>query len=295
MELYQLRYFLEVASQRNFTRAAARLHLAQAALSEQIRKLEEELGTALVIRGQRESTLTAAGEALLLHARSLLAGAESARQAVADVAGVRGGRLVVACIPSVSSCLLPPTIVAFRAKHPEVELVLVEETSAGVAEWLESGRAELGFVQLPVAGRGFGVEQLLVERFDLVVPQGHRLAHRGSVGLSELAAESFVFYRGRARESALEACRAAGFEPRVACETMELDTVRALVAAGLGLALLPQLAIRSLGPALVAVHLESNPISRQLGLLHRLGPGLSPAGQVFRALLKTSAEAGFPQ
>jgi DNA-binding transcriptional LysR family regulator len=185
--------------------------------------------------------------------------------------------------------------VAFRAKHPEVELVLVEETSAGVAEWLESGRAELGFVQLPVAGRGFGVEQLLVERFDLVVPQGHRLAQKDSVGLSELAAESFVFYRGRARESALEACRTAGFEPRVACETMELDTVRALVAAGLGLALLPQLAIRSLGPELVAVRLESNPISRQLGLLHRLGPGLSPAGQVFRALLKTSAEAGFPQ
>ena len=295
MELYQLRYFLEVATQRNFTRAAARLHLAQAALSQQIRKLEQELGTVLVVRGRRESTLTAAGDALLLHARSLLAGAESARQAVLDVAGVRRGRLVVACIPSVSSCLLPPVIVAFRAKYPEVELVLVEETSAGVSEWVESGRAELGFVQLPVAGRGFGVELLLVERFDLVVPRGHRLAQRVSAGLAEVAEESFVFYRGRARESALEACRAAGFEPRVACETMELDTVRALVAAGLGVALLPELAIRSLGPALVAVPLDANPIARQLGLLHRLGPGFSPAGQAFRALLKTSADGAVPQ
>jgi DNA-binding transcriptional LysR family regulator len=185
--------------------------------------------------------------------------------------------------------------VAFRAKYPEVELVLVEETSAGVAEWVESGRAELGFVQLPVAGRGFGVELLLVERFDLVVPRGHRLAQRVSAGLAEVAEESFVFYRGRARESALEACRAAGFEPRVACETMELDTVRALVAAGLGVALLPELALRSLGPALVAVPLEANPIARQLGLLHRLGPGFSPAGQAFRALLKTSADGAVPQ
>jgi DNA-binding transcriptional LysR family regulator len=120
MELYQLEYFLEVARQKHFTRAAVRLNLAQAALSEQIRKLEAELGAPLFQRGRRESVLTAAGETLREHAEALLERAEAARRAVAEVVGLRGGRLSVGTVPSVGACVLPGVVAAFRERYPQV-------------------------------------------------------------------------------------------------------------------------------------------------------------------------------
>lgn len=285
MELYQLAYFLEVARQRNFTRAATRLHLAQPALSEQMRKLEAELGAPLFIRGRRQSTLTAAGETLVPRAEALLAQAAAAQRAVAEVAELRGGRLVIACIPTVSACLLPRVIAAFRQRYPAVELFLAEDTSQGVAEWVESGRAELGFVQLPTAGRNFAVRRVLTERFVLLLPATHPAARRQRARLADFATEPFIFYKGRARESALSACRAAGFEPRIACESGEMETVRALVAAGLGLAIVPALAAQSAGKRLAVVALSSPKIERQLGLLSRRGHELSPAAKAFRSLL----------
>ena len=200
MELYQLEYFLETARQRNFTRAAASLHLAQAALSEQIRKLEAELGTPLFHRGRRESGLTAAGETLRGHAEGLLERAEAARRAVQDVAGLRGGRLSVGAIPSASACLLPGAIAEFRGKHPLVELALFEGTSEAVAQWVESGRVELGIVQLPTAGGRFEEHLLLTESFLALVPSAHPAARQQSISLAKLAGEPFVLYKGRARE-----------------------------------------------------------------------------------------------
>ena len=285
MELYQLEYFLEAARQRNFTRAAARLHLAQAALSEQIRKLEAEFGTPLFQRGRRESVLTAAGETLRLHAEGLIERAALARRAVQELVGLRGGRLAIGAIPSVSACLLPAAVATFRAAHPEVELVLAEGTSEAVAEWVESGRVELGLVQLPTSGGRFAEHPLLTEPFVVLAPSAHRIATRRSVRLAQLAGEAFVFYKGRARDTALAACRTAGFEPRVACESGELETVRALVAAGLGLALLPQLATRRLPEDCVAVRVSEPVVRRQLAVLSRAGHTSSPAAAAFRALL----------
>jgi LysR family transcriptional regulator, hydrogen peroxide-inducible genes activator len=131
MELYQLEYFLEAALQQNFTRAAQKLNLAQAALSEQMRKLETELGTQLFHRGRRETVLTAAGETLRVHAEGLLERAQAARQAVSDLAGLRGGRLTIGAIPSVSACLLPAAIAAFRKKHPLVEMAHLRQWRSG--------------------------------------------------------------------------------------------------------------------------------------------------------------------
>lgn len=290
MELYQLRYFLEAARQRNFTRAAEKLHLAQAALSEQMRNLESELGTPLFIRGRRQNILTPAGEILLQHAEQLLAQADNAQRAVADVGQLRAGRLVVACIPSVSACLLPLTIAAFRRDYPGVELVLAEDTSEGVAEWVESGRAELGFVQLPTTGRNFEIQQLLTERFVLLVPAS-RVADLRSTRLADYAAEPFIFYKGRVRESALAVCRAAGFEPRVACASGELETVRALVGAGLGLAILPELAARIPAKGVETLRFRTPKAERQIGLLTRRGHTLSKAAQVFHEMAVKAAAA----
>jgi DNA-binding transcriptional LysR family regulator len=288
MELYQLEYFLEAARQRSFTRAAERLHMAQAALSEQMRKLEAELGTPLFHRASRETTLTAAGEVLREHAEGLLSRAAAARQAVRDLAALRGGRLAVAAIPSVSACVLPAAVAAFRREHPRVELTLVEDTSQGVAQRVEAGRVELGVVQLPAVGANLVESLLFTEPFALLVPAGHRLAGLRRVGLADLADEGFVLYRGRARDAVHAACRAAGFEPRIACESGELETIRSLVGAGLGIALLPELATRRAPESCAVVRLAGDPVTRRVALLQLKDRALSPAAVAFRKLLKTS-------
>src|SRR5437667_13603 len=121
MELYQLAYFLEAARQRNFTRAAERLRIAQPALSQQMRRLEEELGTPLFVRGRKQTVLTPAGEAFHPQALALISLAENARQVVAEVAQLRRGRLMIASIPTLSACWLPPIIQKFRKLHPFIE------------------------------------------------------------------------------------------------------------------------------------------------------------------------------
>lgn len=289
MELYQLRYFLETARQRNFTRAAAQLHLAQAALSEQIRKLEEDLGARLFQRGRRESVLTAAGEALRLHAEALLERADAAHRAVQELVGLRGGRLTIGSIPSVSACLLPAAISVFRKQHPLVELVLLEGTSEAVAQWVETGRVELGIAQLPMTGDSFQIQRLFQESFVALLDAKHPLANLREVSLARLAQEPFVFYKGRARDSALTACREAGFEPRIACESSELDTIRSLVAAGLGVAILPQLATRQRRPGCTAIRLRSPSIKREVAILTRAGHAPSPGASTFNDMLIKSA------
>jgi LysR family hydrogen peroxide-inducible transcriptional activator len=286
MELYQLEYFLEAARQRNFTRAAARLHLAQAALSEQIRKLEAELGTKLFNRGRRETVLTAAGETLRQHAEALLERADAAKQAVQDLIGLRGGRLTIGSIPSVSACLLPAAIAAFRKLHPLVELALFEGTSEAVAQWVESGRVEFGIVQLPTTSGSFDEQPLFTEPFVALVAKSNRVAKQKTISLAKLANEPFILYKGRARDTALTACRAAGFEPRIACESSELETIRSLVAAGLGIAILPQLATRQASAGCSVVRLQDNPVERQVALLSRSGHQVAPSAAVFRDLLR---------
>lgn len=281
MELYQLEYFLEAARQRNFTKAAGRLHLAQAALSEQMRKLEDELGARLFNRSRRETTLTAAGEVLRDHAERLVRLAGEAKAAVSDLVNLRGGRLSLGAIPSASACLLPAAIAAFREAHPRVELALLEGTSGEVAEWVESGRVEFGLVQWPLARGSFVQKPVLKEPFVVLVGGGHRLAKAGRVALKDLSGEGFVFYKGRAREVVLSACRAAGFEPRVACESGELETVRSLVAAGLGIAILPGLAVSELRRGERVLALSGKGLSRQVVLIQRPGQPLSAAAEAF--------------
>ena len=290
MELYQLEYFLEAARQRNFTRAAARLNLAQAALSEQIRNLERDLGTQLFHRGRRETVLTAAGQILRQHAEDLIGRAASARQAVNDLIGLRGGRLAIGAIPSVSACVLPAAIAAFRKKHPDVELALFEGTSEAVAQWVESGRVDFGIVQLPAPSGKFDEAVLFTEPFVVLVPKSHPIAKQRSVSLGKLANESFILYKGRARDTALAACRAAGFEPRIACESSELETIRSLIAAGLGIAILPRLATRQSVVNCVTVRLQGAGIERQVAMLSRAGHAPSPGASVFRRILAASVK-----
>lgn len=285
MELYQLGYFLQIASQRSFTRAAEHLHMAQPALSQQMKNLETELGTSLFIRGRRETQLTAAGKTLLPRAEALVAQAKAAKMAVADAAQLRGGRLVIAAIPSVSACLLPKVIANFGRLHGEVELRLIEESSEGVAQSVESGLADLGFLQPPVSKRTFQTHMIVTEPFVLLAAKSHPATRLKEVRLKNLADEAFIFYKGRARDSALEACRKAGFEPRIACESGELETIRALVAAGLGVAVVPQIASNSLPPLVRAIAIREPRMERQIAAAWKKAGALSAAAQAFLKLI----------
>ncbi len=152
MEFYQLAYFREIARQKHFTRAAARLNISQPALSHQIHNLEAELGTPLLVRGRNQTQLTPAGEVLLQYIVELFAQKEVAKQTVSDAAQLRGGRLIIATISVANAFLISEAISRFRQQFPMVELVLLEKTSEGVTEMVESGQAELGFLQLPLKG-----------------------------------------------------------------------------------------------------------------------------------------------
>ena len=210
--------------------------------------------------------------------------AMAAKQAVAEVVHLRGGRLLLAAIPSLSACWLPEVIRSFREQFPKVELVLLEESSERVAELVELGRAELGFLQLPVkSGKLLETRELVKEPFVVLVPSGHALARQKSVPLAQCAQEPFVFYKGRAGDTAFAACRMAGFEPRVGCESSELATIRSLVDVGLGLAIVPKLAARELPQGVVALTLREPRLERKLGLIYRCGHEWSPAATKFAA------------
>jgi LysR family transcriptional activator of glutamate synthase operon len=152
-----------------------------------------------------------------------------------------------------------------------------------VADSVASGHADLGFLQLPASKAAFESRTLLTEPFVLLVGASHALAAAKDLTLKQLAGESFIFYKGRARDTALEACRKAGFEPRIACESGELETVRALVAAGLGLAVVPQLAAGNLPKTIQAISIREPKMHRQIAAVWQKGSVLSPAAH---ALLK---------
>lgn len=246
MELRHLRYFIAVAEELNFTRAAARLHIGQPPLSQQIKALEEELGVRLFERSKRRVALTEAGERFLAGAYRLLADAEQAVEGARRAARGESGELRVAFTSSVPfTALLPGLIRAYRQRRPDVTLTLREMFTSDQYVALEAGEVDLGFVRysgLP-APPGIAVREIRHDPLRLVIHAGHPLAEREMVALADLRGEGFITYP-RGAGTGLTAllrqlCLAAGFEPRIVQEAGEATTQIGLVAAGLGVALLP--------------------------------------------------------
>src|SRR6266567_1611299 len=207
MELYQLQYFIEVARNRNFTRAAKRLDLATPALSLQIQKLEKELGIRLFNRGQKETLLTPAGETLFEKAQALLTMADSVKQSVAEVSDLRAGRLTLSFIPSVGAHWLPEILREFRSSFPCLNLLTHEETSLGVAALVEDATAELGFLELPTNNQLFEVKEIWNEPIYALLPADHPLATKKNIALNQLEKDQFVVTRGESEQQTIEACR----------------------------------------------------------------------------------------
>ncbi|CAH1748475.1 putative DNA-binding transcriptional regulator [Thauera humireducens] len=246
MELRHLRYFVAVAEELNFTRAAARLHIGQPPLSIQIRALEEEIGARLFDRNQRRVSLTLAGERLLLHARGVLSAVEAA---VIDTQRAARGELGELRVGFTSSLpftdLLPDALQAYRRRYPGVRLQLREMFTPRQFEAIAGGELDVGFVRLQTeaAPRGIVVREIARNPLRLVVNAAHRLAGAASVSFRDLVDEDFVSFPPDLGTDLPEVlrrlCLQAGFEPRIVQTAREATTQIGLVAAGLGVALLP--------------------------------------------------------
>lgn len=244
MDLRRLRYFVAVAEELHFGRAARRLNVSQPPLSVQIRTLEREIGAPLLVRTQRRVELTEAGRVLLDEARRLLGQAEAAVIHARRAAEGTVGRLTIGFVSTVDYSILPPLVRRFRHKHPGIALKLLELTGDRQQALLQSGELDLGLSILPSPAAGLTRRPVLREPLIAAVPASHALAGRRRTALRSLAAEPFIqFPRELAPglyDLAIAACRKAGFTPHLAQEAIQMQTILGLVAAGLGVAVVPQ-------------------------------------------------------
>jgi DNA-binding transcriptional LysR family regulator len=273
MELRHLRYFLAVADELHFGRAAARLHISQPPLSQQIRQLEKELGFDLFLRTRRRVRLTEAGGTFRDEARALLERLGQATVAAQRVARGETGALAVGFVASATFAILPRLYRRFRELHPDVSLALSEMSTAEQVEALRSGQIQVGLARTPIGDDSFAAEPLREEPLVLVLPARHRLARRRTLALRAAADEPFVLFPRHPRPGWVDvvqaACRAAGFRPAVVQEVLELSAAVTLVAAGIGVALVPESA-QALRVAGVAYRpLRSPAPTTRLVALHR--------------------------
>ena len=243
MELRHLRYFVAVAEELHFHRAAERLHISQPPLSQQIRALEAELDVLLLERNRRAVSLTAAGAVFLRDAREILSAVDAAAESARSVARGESGRLAVGFVGSSMHGALPGVLRAHRRAFPQVALSLTELPTAAQLEALAAGRIDVGVLRPPVREPGLAFETIHTEPFVVALPADHPLAARAEVALGELLEEPFVLLSRREAPglhlSLAEAMAAAGGVPHVVQEAREMQTVVGLVAAGLGVSLVP--------------------------------------------------------
>lgn len=288
MQLSQLRYVVAVAEERRFTRAAARLHVAQPSISSAIAGLERELGAQLFYRDKAEVSLTGAGEVFLPWARQILADCEAGSAAVRDLLGMRRGRLVIGATPSLTTNVLPPVLAAFHQSHPGVELRMHEAGSGDLVERLGSGELDVAVVILPVDRPWVSCSELMSEDLVLAVEETHHLAGRVSISTWELKDVPLIMFKDGydLREATLAACRRAGFRPVVAISGMEMDGALALVGAGVAAAVVPESVIPHSGGRLRSVRFEDGALSRRVGLASRRDRPFSPAARAFVEALR---------
>ncbi|KOX12705.1 LysR family transcriptional regulator [Saccharothrix sp. NRRL B-16348] len=283
MTLQQLVYFLAVARTRHFTRAAAEARVAQPSLSKQIHALEKELGAELFSRARGNVTLTPAGEALLPVAARILSDVDTARLEVAELVGLRRGRVRVGATPSLCGSLFADVIKRYHDEYPGIQVSVTEGGSRDLVAALEAGQLDLALVIVSPADADRALTVVPVLREELVVASAAPLGVT-RLRLTDLREHPLVMFRPGydLRETTLAACRQAGFEPRFAVEGGEMDAVLRFVEVGLGVAIVPStvLATRSLHGTPLAPS-----TTRTVALAHRTDVAPTSAGRAFQSVL----------
>lgn len=292
----RLQVLSEVLRRGSFSAAAEALSYTQSAVSQAIARLEAEVGSPLVIRDRRGIRPTAAGATLVEHAETILAQIETAEEDLAAVLGVRAGRLRVASFPSAGASLMPLAVATFRRGHPDVALTLAEGEPEEIAPRLRAGEFDLALLfEFPgVAERvasGLRTLSLLEDPMHVALPADHPLAGKPKLRLADLRDEDWV----QTSESSpcarhvVRLCLAAGFEPKVTFESDDYDTVQGLVAAGVGVALVPRLALTNVHPRIVVRELSPRSPARKVVAATMAGPGVAPAARTMLRILSDVA------
>lgn len=249
MELRHLRYFIAVAEELHFGRAAERLHIAQPPLSHQIRQLEEEIGVRLFQRTKRRVELTAAGEVFLRESLKAMAQIEQAVGEAQRASRGEVGQLVIGFIQSAAINVLPGILQTFRDRFPKVDIKLREATPTQVHHDLIGGQIQIGFLRPPINHDALECESVLSEPILVALPKAHPLARQKKLALKSLSTERFIMFPRAAGpgfyDQLVSICREAGFSPAVSQEAVQMQTILGLVAGGMGIALIPA-SIRSL-------------------------------------------------
>lgn len=287
MNLSQLRALVALAETGSLTGAAARLGITQSGASQAVAALEEELGGSLILRGRRGTQLTALGEGVAEEAREVAARLDAIRARADAARGLQRGRVRLAAFPSILATLLPPLLRRFRARHPGIDVVVLEAGDEELETWLTAGTVDLGVVMDPLPTDN--ATPLGRDEWIVVVPAGHPLARCGTVSLARLADEPFVLATGGCATHAGSLMKVAGLALRdVRVEVRDWASAVALVREGLGVALLPEPTLPQDQRGLRVLQLEQ-PLYRHFGLqVSRRGP-LSPAVQALLQLAEDQA------
>jgi DNA-binding transcriptional LysR family regulator len=244
MELRHLRYFVTLAEELHFGKAAERLHIAQPPLSQQIRQLETELGFELFHRTKRNVQLTEAGQVFLVEVQQIFKQLEQAIQIGRQISRGEMGQLIVGFVGSATYNILPIILRAFRDRIPGVSLELHELTTHQQLQWLREGRMDVGFIRPPVEDDIFSFEIIFRESLVVALPETHLLVNEPEVCLRSLASEPFIlfprFLAPGLYDLIISLCQQAGFSPNVAQEAIQMQTIVSLVAGGLGVAIVPE-------------------------------------------------------
>jgi DNA-binding transcriptional LysR family regulator len=297
LNLGRLRVLSEVVGRGSFSAAAEALSYTQSAVSQAVARLEAETGTMLVVRDRRGVRPTAAGATLVEHAESIFAQVEAAEADLAAVLGVRGGRLRVASFPSAGATLMPIAVATFRQRYPDVSLSLAEGEPEEIALRLRAGEFDLALLfEFPGVrerpGVGLRTVMLLEDPMHVALPAAHPLAGKPALTLADLRDQDWVQTSDSSpcARHVVRSCLASGFEPNVTFESDDYETVQGLVAAGVGVALIPRLALSRVHPGIVVRALAPRSPARKVVAATMAGPGVAPAAKTMLGVLSDVAD-----
>lgn len=287
MELHQLRYFCAVADTGSFSRAAEQTHVSQPSLSQQIMKLEDELGARLFDRLSRSVRLTDMGRTLLPRARTVLHELEAAKGEVIEAKDFIGGSVTVGVIPTVAPYFLPAVLMSFARRFPQARLTVVEEITPVLLDRLRAGTIDVALLALPIRGHEFDATPLLTEPLFAVLPKKHPLASRRTLFLKDLRKEPFLLLRdGHCfRDTVVGACDRARLNPQIIFESGQFSSLLSLVGTGMGVSIVPEMAVKE-SASCRYIRLADPEATRTIGAVVLRGRSLSRAHKGFLALIQ---------
>jgi molybdate transport repressor ModE-like protein len=297
LDVRRMRILREIAVQGSFSGAADALYLSQSAVSQHVAALEKEVGQKLLERTRGGPRLTQAGEVLVAHSDAVLARLDEAERELDAIAGMRGGRLRLASFPTASATLVTSAISQFNEHYPDVRLEFREAEPDESVPQLKQGALDLALVYdfstvTEAEDRDIERHLLLEERMWLALPKNHPLASRAAVEPCELADDQWLCGAspGSCRENVILACQAGGFEPRISFETDDYQVMQALIAAGLGVTLLPDLALTSPHPGIAIVRVKGQTPTRRVRAATLPEGSRSPAADAMLEILRDVSE-----